>query len=1006
MPDRLDDLETRSAEEAFHGFLCWLPTAVGEVINTEAAAPSRAVLLATHQSPSIRRVRLTDAGRLAAGDVVDEEQLLDSVVGANDDSIIIPVIGASGTGKSHLVLWMQARLEEEASPNRKVIYVPKGDVSIASVIELILDGRTGGSFDDIRRSVTEASRGVTPEIAAVMLRDALAIAVTQTSDGADLPPEVRQMREYARTNLGALLRDEVYAQRLIGPAGALRRIVDQAMEGGRDDFSELGQDDLSISLTAVDQENLGGPARALLADLQSPEFLDATLQLLNEVRDQCLSEVFGVQPTQLMKVMMRLREELYAENPELELVLMIEDFTLLQGIQQDLLEAMMEPSRRAGAQVMCSMRTVMAVTRGFFERMLASNDTLRTRIASWGHVYSLDVAYGTKETGALNEGQVVDFVGRYLNAVRAGSGVLENAGRAIPNACDRCSHRDGCHSGFGATRDDGYGLYPLNDHAIDRMVRSRQDDFNPRDMLAALQRTLTIHAEELKDGRFPSARWAREFDPVARGRPPLPTLSLEVTRAVETLPKPVEREVLLTFWGGVPDALGNLEPQVHEAFGIQTIDGPIVGPGPDPGPGPGPGPDPGPDPTDDAITEALKLWRDGAARLGEKFSRDIRRMVGDAMIGALDAEGQLFSPAFVQRWFSRDRDVRIENAHGGSHAREGQFQVEIAASNDNALLFETVIRAGRTGTWAFEGGTTQLPIFLALISSEALRFREFLREKLEAEQTARDIAARLLVISGLALGRGGVSDTAGHVEAIVGQVSAVPESLPDRWRTLTNGLEDRRVKARDFLLEGAHVSKSTSEPAGIDTTTLRQALKPLRDGDWSVPEIPEGSPDAVSALASALTTRLGPALQEAHDVLRDWLLDVAPRVGDPETYAKRAKAIDKVVDEARGYWIERRPRDIDAPKANVIAATTLQITEVLEKWSEWNDGQRIAQVARLPWARMEGLRRYVLGLAVSLAESAQKAETQGAETADSEAVQSLIAALDELEAAAGTGGVR
>ena len=97
---------------------------------------------------------------------------------------------------------------------------------------------------------------------------------------------------------------------------------------------------------------------------------------------------------QLVAVMRELRMRLFEENPDLELILMIEDFTLLQGIQHDLLEAMIELPRREGQQVMCAMKTVMAITDGFFTRVLASSDTLRTRIAAHGHVYNLDVQYG------------------------------------------------------------------------------------------------------------------------------------------------------------------------------------------------------------------------------------------------------------------------------------------------------------------------------------------------------------------------------------------------------------------------------------------------------------------------------------------------------------------------------------------------------------------------------------------------------------------------------------
>ena len=72
----------------------------------------------------------------------------------------MPVIGAAGSGKSHLVLWLRARLEEQEDPNRKIIYLPKGETRFDRVIDLMLEGRTGGPFDEIRQAVASATRAM------------------------------------------------------------------------------------------------------------------------------------------------------------------------------------------------------------------------------------------------------------------------------------------------------------------------------------------------------------------------------------------------------------------------------------------------------------------------------------------------------------------------------------------------------------------------------------------------------------------------------------------------------------------------------------------------------------------------------------------------------------------------------------------------------------------------------------------------------------------------------
>src|SRR4051794_9115214 len=177
MSDRLDQLRSESLTSGYQGFRCWNERDVGDIMHREAAAPSRAVLLATHQPPRIRRVRVTDAGRYGTEDLVDQEQLLTRIREANDQALIVPIIGAAGSGKSHLVLWLRARLEEESAPNRKVIYLPKGETRLDRVIELILDGRTGSPFDEVRQAVASATRSMSLDEAARRLRDELSVAV-------------------------------------------------------------------------------------------------------------------------------------------------------------------------------------------------------------------------------------------------------------------------------------------------------------------------------------------------------------------------------------------------------------------------------------------------------------------------------------------------------------------------------------------------------------------------------------------------------------------------------------------------------------------------------------------------------------------------------------------------------------------------------------------------------------------------------------------------------------
>jgi hypothetical protein len=997
MSDRLGDLRAASQESDFVGFRCWIGGDVGEIMHREAAMPSRAVLLATHQPPKIRRVNVTEAGRYGTEDVIGQDELLERVRHAEDQALIVPVIGSPGTGKSHLVLWLRARLDEEGDPNRKVVYLPKGETRLDHVIERIIGGRTGPPFDDIRDSVANATASLTLDDAARALRDALSLAIGNlevTGSG-----DVAEMRSYLSEMLPDLLDDPVFAQRLVKGEGPLRRIVEQVNSGGNETPAELGPDDLDVQVTEYDLPDFSAPARTVLNDLNSdPQLYTAAVDLLNSEMSRCLGRVFGVQPMQLVAVMRELRTRLYEENPDLELVLMIEDFTLLQGIQHDLLEAMIELPRRDGQQVMCAMKTVMAVTDGFFTRVLASSDTLRTRIAAQGHVYNLDMSYGAGGEAGLDLEAVVDFAGRYLNAVRLGTQELDDAAPAVHNACDVCAHRDVCLDAFGTARDTGYGLYPFNDAALDRMVRSRQETFNPRDLLKVLISTLTAHVQDLADGRFPSPGWARDFDPRQFGQPVLDTLLPRLQEQIEQTPKAEQRSVLLTFWGGVPSEFRNLPAGIHEAFAIPVVSGvPAIAPAP-----PKPKPKPGaggvqPHSTTNRFAAEVQSWRDGS-RLDREYALIIRRVLHEAILGALNAEDALVSDQFLSAYFDKSTDIHIENSDGGGRPGPGRFSVELKPSNENALLFEAILTMEQNGSWDIDDGAQALVRFLTLVDAEASRLRAFLHERIAETDADRHAAVALLALSGLAA-RGGAGDGAGLLAAAMDVSEASPsEAMPPLWRALVENTAQRRPVVREFVLQAAHVSKSTSEPAGVDGSRFAGTLRAFAS-DWQLPEVSDDAPNPVARLQQVLDLRLQPALDEAHETLTAWHEEMVRLVGNPESAATRYKEWRAALDaaQAQGFLVRARGFDTDPPAR--LGDVIRTVGGILDRWAEADLGRRVALIAKAPWLRLEPVRGHLVALEETLTASMEKARTQQGAGGEASPVDAFEQALARVESA-------
>src|SRR5947209_3982053 len=104
----------------YAGYLCWDPPDVHQTIFVDAASPSDAVFLATHQPMQIMR---RPFGNEVSGEAVTEHEVLAEFMRPDAKMMLLPIIGESGTGKSHLVRWLWAKIGND-DPARRVVYVP------------------------------------------------------------------------------------------------------------------------------------------------------------------------------------------------------------------------------------------------------------------------------------------------------------------------------------------------------------------------------------------------------------------------------------------------------------------------------------------------------------------------------------------------------------------------------------------------------------------------------------------------------------------------------------------------------------------------------------------------------------------------------------------------------------------------------------------------------------------------------------------------------------------
>ena len=492
-------------------YVCWTDAAVRASTPRDAASLDPGHFQAVHHPLKLRRQPL---GTRRGGRWVEETEIVRVLEGPlrPDGYLLLPIVGGSGTGKSHLVRWVWNRTSDRDNWERR--YLAKNQTSLRRVIEIVIEGLDGPAIDAAREALLSApAQSESAQVLAERLLDELAL-ITSEESAAQIGVGDRRAEQVAaklRGELPDILRDPVVRRRLTRDGAVVPRLVGLAMRGRRDgdglddDAIRVVVGDLPLAFAELGEASRG--AQKLLALMAvNPEIRSAAVGLINEALPAAIKRVFVSSHVDLIAILREVRRELRASGKEL--VLFIEDLTVLHGVEREFLDAIVEPAKSARGDL-CGLRVLFAVTEGHFDGL----DTVRTRCDD---AYRLDAPYGAD---GVDHREAMSFLGRYLNACRHVPEVVENswanrlADAWMPNACSTCDHQVHCHETFGQT-DEGYGLYPYTPAAVDRFVSSLSSErFDPREVVRELvDRFLIMAAADLQRGNFPSDELVRPFD--------------------------------------------------------------------------------------------------------------------------------------------------------------------------------------------------------------------------------------------------------------------------------------------------------------------------------------------------------------------------------------------------------------------------------------------------------------------------------------------------------------
>ena len=636
---------------------------INQCIKPEAEGAHDAVLLAVHQ-PTPLSYRLVNSDKRTP---TNEDELLEYFVTKNvpTGAHVVPITGASGVGKSHLIRLLDARLRSSAEAARYlIIRIPKS-ASLRRVVELILEPLPDDRYASVKKAFTNALAEIEVDTAAMRFQTELEIALKSLAK--DLKEKLRgnpanlQLREQLdhAQKLPLLLSDAATVDHF--RRAILPRIVRRAVAGRDTENDDPTQGQFTVDdLNLPDEIDLGQAAKPvgnyyrLGLQARGGHGRIVAVDVLNVVVDQATRQLFQLHEAlggmTLQDVILEVRGLLLKDDRDL--VILVEDFAALTGIQETLSKVLIQEGVRDGVKKFATMRSAIAVTDGY----LAARDTIATRaIREW-----------IVESRLENDDEVLDrtkgLVASYLNAARWGQAHLirhheDNALVRIPGkatvpifAADEHDEEAILLGEFGYA--GKIPLFPYTELAIEYLARAaltKGDSltFNPRFIINDVLRRILLQGRD--------AFHAKKFPPPSiEARAPSADVAQWLASLVISEEQRQRCQRVAVIWGNNPQShaeIGRISSGVFKAFDLPP---PSIAPMPvAPKSGKGKGKDNEKPPItqepkiDDgrlrrvaAIKDALESWAADKSQLEQGIASQIRNAIAGGLEERIDWNGE------------------------------------------------------------------------------------------------------------------------------------------------------------------------------------------------------------------------------------------------------------------------------------------------------------------------------------------------------------------------------
>lgn len=398
-------------------------TRLKDVLNVDSINTSQADFLSTHVA--FRKITVTnDLSGTPISDHISEEEIFNNYF---EDSSkynqhqLIVVDGSSGSGKSHFIRWIEAKLSAEETKNDVVLMIRRSDNTLKGTIKqfLNIDEVKNIRNKDIYERLVKANQNVSEQKFKFEIYHKFLVEIADDDESI--------LSSSDRKNFRELLSSSEFEEKMLMAGGPIERIYSKIVDSN----TELGEDvlalfDLEDFILDYDfnmkLKNNASKRAVKMANKLLPEddgsFPDEDcnpkklVEYMNSKVEPVIKACAGLEPGDFQQIFKEIRQELYSQGKNL--ILLIEDITSCTGINRDLLDALIvEHTGSNEVDKMCRLTSVIGTTTEYF-REFRSNylDRITTMI--------------TIEDGAIGSVQddLIQFVAKYLNVMSLNTEVI------------------------------------------------------------------------------------------------------------------------------------------------------------------------------------------------------------------------------------------------------------------------------------------------------------------------------------------------------------------------------------------------------------------------------------------------------------------------------------------------------------------------------------------------------------------------------------------------------